>query len=502
MTEIADPAFGTAPGRTTAQAVYAFDTDSMRGLALAVDLLDQGFRVSRGRDAFDAAGKHFETGAALVDGATLANGNAIAPTQRDTIIRLASQRQTPVSGLAGYPVARYAMDRPKIGLFTGVATEPNNPLRPALGSSYPGHCGVGGNTVYCQALFTLTQKMGLPASMVLPITTTDLAAGRLVTDGFTALINPSSTVAAGAGATALQAFVNQGGRYVGQLVGGTASARNAGLTTLNTRTVADLFTPGSFFTAAFDTANPVAWGFDNGGFLYRERAGAALQPPVFDPATLGGGGGIPAAAAPVRYSDPLRSFGYTLNALGAGQLPGTPAIVDQPFGAGRSILVGFDAFFRAWRDSDERLILNAVLYPDAAVIPAPAGAGAGAQAAPAAGTPVLPGQSAAGRPAAPVAKAKLTTVRKRPLKVVDRTAADVRIRVARKDGAKLRQAVKAARLPRAIRRKAGWVTTRRTVTFVVRNARRSFDEHDRRAWTGKILSPLKKRGVRILLGQL
>ena len=153
MTEIDDPAWGSAP--PTEPEVYAFDTDSMRGLALAAKLLDAGAEVYRGADPFDAAGKHFETGAALV--------HASSVTAADIDIRaLAVEHQTPVSALDDYPVDRYELDPPKIGLYFAGATEPNNPIRPAAGSPYPGHCGVGGNTVYCQALFTLTQKIGLP----------------------------------------------------------------------------------------------------------------------------------------------------------------------------------------------------------------------------------------------------------------------------------------------------------------------------------------------------
>jgi hypothetical protein len=474
MTEIDDPAFGTAP--SSAQAVYAFDTDSMRGLALVAELLDAGVEVSRARDAFDAAGKHFETGAALVDGATLGSFDLAAR---------AAARQTPVSGLGAYPVARYEMEKPKIGLYTGGATEPNNPIRPLATSTYPGHCGVNGNTTYCMALFTLTQKIDLPDSMVLPITSTDLANGVLISGDYTALINPSSTIAAGPGTTALQAFVNQGGIYVGQLSGGTTTARNAGLTTLNTESIPGLDTPGSFFSASFDTTNPVAWGFDRGGWIYRLSAGD----PVYNPATMG------SAVAAVSYANPLKSFGYSQNALGAGQLPGRPAVVDQPFGAGHAVMVGFDSFFRAWREQDERLILNAVLYPTGAVIAAPGGRASAAD-------EPLPGQTDASTPAEPVATGDLPTVGNRPLRAVDKTAGDVRIRVARKDGAKLRRAVKSARLSKDLRRKARWVSTRKTVTFIVRRARTSANDHDRGVWTGRIITPLKRRGVTIVSAQL
>src|SRR5207247_1468098 len=111
MTPIGDPTLGSAP--PSAQPVYAFNTDSMAGLAIVNQLLGQGASVSRGAAAFDSGGVHFATGAALVDGASV--GHA-------TISADAAQRQTPVYGLSGYPVAHYALALPKIGVYTGGTT--------------------------------------------------------------------------------------------------------------------------------------------------------------------------------------------------------------------------------------------------------------------------------------------------------------------------------------------------------------------------------------------
>src|SRR5439155_1718056 len=78
-----------------------------------------------------------------------------------------------------------------------------------------------------------------------------------------------------------------------------ASLRNAGITTVNTNAIIGLTTPGSTFDASWTTSNPVAWGFDAGGWIYRETSGD----PVFDPATLGGNGTtIPAATAVATYA--------------------------------------------------------------------------------------------------------------------------------------------------------------------------------------------------------
>jgi len=107
MTEVADPDWGSVT--PDPRPVYAFDTDSMRGLALVAELLDAGAKVYRARDTFLAAGKEFRTGAALVDASTLGSFDLVAR---------AKARQTPVVGLDGYPVARYAMEKPKIALYS------------------------------------------------------------------------------------------------------------------------------------------------------------------------------------------------------------------------------------------------------------------------------------------------------------------------------------------------------------------------------------------------
>jgi hypothetical protein len=222
-------------------------------------------------------------------------------------------------------------------------------------------------------MFDLTQKEGIPTSQIGQITSTDLAGGVLLSQGYTAFVNPSSTIAAGPGATALQAFVNAGGTYVGALAGGTASLRNAGVTTVNTNAVNGLTTPGSTFDATWNTSDPVAWGFDAGGWIYRETSGD----PNYDPTTLAGdGGSIPAATAVATYAPagdcggPAgfgNCYGYQVNANTS--LPGRPAAIDQPFGAGRAIMLGFDAWFRAWTTEEERLVLNALLYPAGSAIP-------------------------------------------------------------------------------------------------------------------------------------
>jgi hypothetical protein len=186
------------------------------------------------------------------------------------------------------------------------------------------------------------------------------------------LIDPAATIT-GTAATGLQAFVNAGGTYLGDATGGTTSARNAGLSTLNTSTVPGISTPGSTFDATWNTSDPEAWGFDAGGWVFREVS----NDPSYDPATLAGGGAIPAAKAVGTYAPagdcggPAgfgNCYGYEINANGS--LPGRPSVVDQPFGSGHAIMLGFDPWYRAWTTQEERLVLNAILYPTGTAIPA------------------------------------------------------------------------------------------------------------------------------------
>jgi hypothetical protein len=172
----------------------------------------------------------------------------------------------------------------------------------------------------------------------------------------------------------VQSFINSGGTYVGTSSGGATSARNAGVTTVNTNTISGISTPGSTFDATWNTADPAAWGMDAGGWIYRESS----NDPNFDPTTLGGdGGAIPAATAVATYAPAGdcggpsgfgNCYGYEIKAN--ANLPGRPAVIDQPFGAGHAIMLGFDPWYRAWTTEEERLVLNAILYPAGTVIPA------------------------------------------------------------------------------------------------------------------------------------
>jgi hypothetical protein len=269
---------------------------------------------------------------------------------------------------------------PKIAIYTGSTTAPTNPAFPGTGDGY---CRT---LTYCEAMFDLTQKEGVPTSEIGQLTSTDLSNGVLQSGGYTVLIDPGSTISAttptgtaGTPAQAVQSFINSGGTFLGTSNGGATSARNAGVTMLNTSTISGISTPGSTFDAGWDTSDPAAWAMDAGGWVYRESSGD----PVFDPATLAGNGAaIPAATAVASYSPagdcggPAgfgNCYGYEVNAN--ANLPGRPAVVDQPFGSGRAIMLGFDPWYRAWTTQEERLVLNAILYPAGTVIPATTASG-------------------------------------------------------------------------------------------------------------------------------
>jgi hypothetical protein len=399
MRLIGDPAQGTAPASDAP--VYAFNTDSTAALAMVNQLLGQGATVARGAAGFDAGGVHFDSGAALVSGPSI---------PLSTLAADAAHWQTPVYGLAAYPVSHYAVSLPKVAIYTGGATVPTNP---AIHGAGDGYCTT---STYCEAMFDLTQKEGVPTSQIAQLTSTDLANGALISGGYTVLVDPASTISAtspvgtaGSPAQSVEAFVNAGGTFIGTAAGGATSARNAGITTLNTNTISGINTPGSTFDASWSTADPVAWGMDAGGWVYR----ASSNDPNFDPATLAGNGGtVPPAMAVATYAPagdcggPAgfgNCYGYEVNAN--ANLPGRPAVVDQPFGAGHAILLGFDPWYRGWVTGEERLVLNAVLYPTGSAIPTGTASAEASQAA-------AHEQS----PSGPVAATRLPAVVNRPVR--------------------------------------------------------------------------------------
>jgi hypothetical protein len=163
-------------------------------------------------------------------------------------------------------------------------------------------------------------------------------------------------------------------------------------------------------------------------------------------------------------------------------------VIDTPTGAGHTVIMGFDPFYRAWRESDERLVLNAALYPNGGEVPASEPSAETAAPAPAAVAPA----------AAPLAKKQLaTTVSRKNSRTAKAVSRDVLIRVKRADGAKLKAAVTKAKLSKSVAKKVSYKTTKTTVTLVVKGVRTS-DEHARRAWVSRIQNALTKSKVRAI----
>ena len=120
--DVDEPRSPTRRGDAAAggQPVYAFNTDSMAGLAMVNQLLGQGASVSRGAAAFDSGGVHFATGAALVDGASV---------RLATIAADAAQWQTPVFGLGRLPGRPLRADGCRRSACTPAARPPRRTRR-------------------------------------------------------------------------------------------------------------------------------------------------------------------------------------------------------------------------------------------------------------------------------------------------------------------------------------------------------------------------------------
>lgn len=510
ITQVGALDLGTAP--TEASPVYAFNTDSAKGLVLSAKLLGKGVAVSRATTAFTAAGKRFFTGAALVRATSLTAAGV-------DLKALAAEQDTPVSGLSSFPVATKAMTKPKIGLYTNSATVPGNPLYPTAATDpspsttgatgvNAGHCAVSGATSFCEALFTLRVKDDMPADSVVPITSTQVNAGELVTGGYTAIIGAGANIT-GTTATAVQTFVNGGGRYVNYGTNGTTGARNAGLTAATQTTVpSNLRTPGSTYDATFDTSDPVAWGFDLGGWIYR----ASSSDPLYDAASLTGTAPTPPSTAAVSYATDLNSakslngqkYGLSVNATGPGLLDGRPAVISSSPGQGHATVFGWNPFYRAWKDQDERLVLNAAMYPTTATVPADTAAVAKAAAAPDAPAPVALTARTTVEEHPPVKKADLPEPVQSRKQAQHDTTKDFQLVVKAKYKAKLKKAVKAAKIPKAIRRKIVFKTSGKKVKLVTLSIRngRTDDFHDRQEWVTSLMDQVKKQKVKVKVGQM
>lgn len=194
----------------------------------------------------------------------------------------------------------------------------------------------------------LDRDWRLPFTLLHP---SDVASGGL--DGVDVLLVPDGPAAAAhdalgePGRAALREWTRGGGRYVGWQ-GGTRLAARLGLTTATlTEPASDI--PGTLFRATVDEESPLAkgvggtvWNFTSYDAVMRASSGVAVR--------------YPAAGSPGWFVS-----GYQ---LGGEELGGTAAVVDQPVGAGRSVLFAAEPNFRAFTDGTAGLLYNAILGPD------------------------------------------------------------------------------------------------------------------------------------------
>ena len=126
-------------------------------------------------------------------------------------------------------------------------------------------------------------------------------------------------------------------------------ARSAGLTSTTVKPQPPGYLVlGSHFRVDVDHASPVALGRPREDFQFNNGD------PLLNPSTTG--------VNVLTYPSDGRFWfnGYTQQ---ADALKGTAALTDEPFGSGHVVLFSYDPVFRAYEESGEHLLANALLYP-------------------------------------------------------------------------------------------------------------------------------------------
>ncbi|MEO3810106.1 M14 family zinc carboxypeptidase [Sphaerisporangium sp. B11E5] len=191
----------------------------------------------------------------------------------------------------------------------------------------------------------LDRDWKLPYTLLTPA---DVAAGKLA--GLDVVLAPAGSATAAntalgqAGRDALRAWVNEGGRYVGWS-GGAQLASLAGVTTA-TFTAATSDVPGSLFRVNV-AKGPLSAGV--GATAWQFYSYDALMRPS-DPAHV-------VASYPAAGSADWFVSGFQ---VGAEELGGTAAMLDEPLGAGHVVLFAGEPNFRAFTDGTARLLTNAI----------------------------------------------------------------------------------------------------------------------------------------------
>ena len=195
----------------------------------------------------------------------------------------------------------------------------------------------------------IEQRWGRSATTV---TAADVNAGAAAFRSLGALIVPDGSNPTGGldaqGQQNLRDWVAAGGVLVG-LRRAHNVARSAGLTSTTVKPVPDGYLVlGSHFRVDVDHASPVALGRPREDFQFNNGD------PLLNPSTTG----VNVLTYP--SDDRFWFNGYTEQ---ADLLKGTAALTDEPYGAGHVVLFAYDPVFRAYEESGEHLLANALLYP-------------------------------------------------------------------------------------------------------------------------------------------
>jgi hypothetical protein len=205
--------------------------------------------------------------------------------------------------------------------------------------------------------YELDQVWHLPYRLLTPA---DVAAGGLT--GLTELLVPNGPAPAAqtalgpAGAAALTDWVRAGGRYVGWR-GGTLLAARLGLADVQ---LADPTSdvPGALFRVDVRPGSPLGAGVGPTTWQFYEFDAVMRSP-------------YAVVSYPSASSPSWATSGYV---AGAEELGGTAAVVDEPVGAGRTVLFAGEPNYRALTDGTAKLLFNAILGPNPAASPALAAA--------------------------------------------------------------------------------------------------------------------------------
>ena len=202
---------------------------------------------------------------------------------------------------------------------------------------------------YGESRYVIEQRWGRSATTV---TAADVNAGAAAFKSLGALIVPDGTNPTGGldaqGQQNLRDWVAAGGVLVG-LRRAHNLARSAGLTSTTVKAAPPGYQVlGSHFRVDVDHASPVGLGRPREDFQFNNAD------PLLNPSTTG--------VNVLTYPSDGRFWfnGYT---QGADALKGTAALTDEPFGGGHVVLFAYNPVFRAYEESGEHMLANALLYP-------------------------------------------------------------------------------------------------------------------------------------------